>query len=86
MSSGMAGIVSRLSRQAIDTCRAPDRRAVIATSTATLPPPITSTRSPTGLATPRWRSIRNCRPESSSSPRSNRSDFPCHKPVARNTL
>ena len=85
-SSRMAGIVSRLSRQAIDTSVAPRRRAVSATSTATLPPPITSTRLPTlGFALPpTWTPIRNFRPESSNSPFSSLSDFPFQRPVARN--
>ena len=36
-------MVSRLSRQTIRTCSAPNRAAVRAQSTATLPPPMTST-------------------------------------------
>ena len=44
-SHGLAGISSMHSRQAIFTSVAPQRRAVIATSTATFPPPITTTLS-----------------------------------------
>ena len=46
ISSGEAGMMSRLSRQAIVTFFAPRRLAVIATSMATLPPPVTITSEP----------------------------------------
>ena len=44
---GWAGISSRCSREISSTLAAPRRRAVLATSTATLPPPMTTTFLPT---------------------------------------
>ena len=67
------------------TSRAPRRSAEMATSTATLPPPMTSTFFPGACLRPRWMSMRKSRPESSSSSFSIPSVFCRHAPVARNT-
>ena len=57
-----AGISSRPSRQTILTSAAPQRRAVMAASTATLPPPITTTLSPSLKSSPWAARLKNSVP------------------------
>ena len=58
ISQGWAGISSGDSRHTAQTSAAPNRRAVRATSIATLPPPITTTFSPSSTFLPALTSLR----------------------------